>query len=275
MDDTKLFPNLALLYQLSETLDISLTYNRRINRPNYRDLSPSGYTIDEYILISGNTGLQAELTHKIEMAYILKKLYRATVFYTLTEDAIAQGFRERENGGLLIIPENLASRKTLGLRGDAGNLLPAKWWQISSSGSLFYTENKWTESFRPRKSITLTPTFSINNSFPMAKVWSAQLTGYYNGKMGLGQMEVPAVWSVSAGVRKKMLKEQLNLHLYVNDIFASVRERAAFGSGAIDGSSNIRYDETSVGLSIHYHFKRGKQKEMADRSIEESKRINF
>jgi hypothetical protein len=61
----------------------------------------------------------------------------------------------------------------------------------------------------------------------------------------------------------------------VNDIFASVRERAAFGSGAIDGSSNIRYDETSVGLSIHYYFKKGKQKEMTDRSIEESKRINF
>jgi vitamin B12 transporter len=275
IDDTKLFPNLALLYQLTETQDISITYNRRITRPNYRDLSPSGYTMDEYLVICGNTGLQAELTHKIEMAYILKKLYRATVFYTLTDDAIAQGFREMANGGLLVIPENMASRKTLGLKADAGSLLNAKWWQINSSGSLFYTENKWTESSQPRKSKTVTPTLSIHNSFTWAKGWSAQLTGYYNGKMGLGQMETPAVWSVSAGVRKKMWKEQLNLHLYVNDIFASVRERAAFGSGAIDGSSNIRYDETSVGLSIHYYFKKGKQKEMTDRSIEESKRINF
>lgn len=275
MGDTKLFPNLALLCQLTETQDVSLTYNRRINRPNYRDLSPSGYTIDEYMVISGNTRLQAELAHKIELAYILKKLYRATVFYTLTNDAIAQGFRERGNSGLLIIPENMSYRKTLGFRGDAAKLLDAKWWQISSSGSLYYTENKWTEASRSRKSKALTPTFSISNSFTWAKGWGAQLTGYYTGKMGLGQMEVPAQWSVSAGVRKKMLKKQLNLHLYVHDMFASVRERAAFGSGTVHGSSNIRYDETSVGLSMHFHFKKGKQKEIADRSIEESKRINF
>jgi hypothetical protein len=83
------------------------------------------------------------------------------------------------------------------------------------------------------------------------------------------------IGDVSAAVRKKMLQEQLNFHLYVNNVFASVRERATFGSGAINGASNIRYDETSVGLSLHFHFKKGKQKEMTDRSIEESKRINF
>ncbi len=73
------------------------------------------------------------------------------------------------------------------------------------------------------------------------------------------------------------LQHNLHIYLYANDIFASIREKASFESGSIKGSSNVRYDETSVGISIYYNFKRGKSKEREnqDRTVEESKRINF
>jgi vitamin B12 transporter len=274
---TNIFPNVAILYNINDKQNLSFTYNRRITRPNYRALSPFDYMVDEYTVSKGNPKLKAELTHNIEIAYIFRKTYRAGVFYTFTNDAISQRFRELNNGGLLITPENIASNKRLGIKLDAGRLVDLKWWQMSASISTFYTENRWIEFNENITSTQITPLVNCNNQFVFAKGWSAQLTGYYNGKMSFGQMGIPAGWSLSGGVRKKLFNDNLNINLYVNDIFSSIREKASFESVSIKGFSNVRYDETSVGISIYYNFKRGKlkDKERQERTLEESKRINF
>jgi vitamin B12 transporter len=274
---TNFFPNVAVLYNINDNNGLSFTYNHRITRPNYRDLSPFDYIVDEYTVSRGNPKLKAELTHNLEMTYIFRKTYRVGVFYTFTNDAIAQGFRELDNGGLLITPENMASNKRVGIKLDAGRLVNFKWWQMSASFSTFFAENRWMELNKNKKSTQITPLVSCNNQFVFAKGWSAQLTGYYNGKMSFGQMGIPSGWSASGGIRKNLFNDNLNIHLYVNDIFATIREKASFEGGNIKGFSNVRYDESVVGISIYYCFKRGKQKERenSDRTIEESKRINF
>ncbi|MGF1924631.1 MAG: TonB-dependent receptor domain-containing protein, partial [Bacteroidia bacterium] len=44
---TQLFPNLALDYKLSETNTLGLSISRRIDRPNYRQLNPFRYYLNE------------------------------------------------------------------------------------------------------------------------------------------------------------------------------------------------------------------------------------
>lgn len=273
----KMFPNVTLTYNITDSQNLSLVYNRRITRPNYRDLSPFDYMVDEYTISKGNPKLNPELTHNLEMAFVFKKIYRANFFYTSTDNAIAKGFEVLENGGLLITPQNIASNKRTGIKLDAGRLINLKWWQMSTSISAFYTENKWIEFDKINKTSQITPLANCNNQFTITKSWTAQLTGYYNGKMSFGQMKIPVNWSVSGGIRKKLINDNLNINLYVNDIFASIREKASFESSSIKGHSNVRFDETSVGISIYYNFKRDKSKEKEDKnnSIEESKRINF
>lgn len=274
---TNLFPNTAILYSINNRHEISFTYNRRITRPNYRDLSPFDYMADKYTVSKGNPKLKAELTHNLELMHIYRKTYRVGIFFSFTNNAIAQGFKDLDNGGLLITPENLASNKRIGIKLDAGKILNLKFWQVSASLSTYYSENKWTETNKQNRSGLITTLAYCNNLLHFTKGWSAQLTGYYNSKISFGQMEIPASWSLSGGLRKSMLNDNLSIHMYVNDIFGSIRERALFESGSIKGFSNIRYDETSVGISIYYSIKKGKQKERdnVDGSIEERKRINF
>lgn len=273
---TQLFPSVAFQYSLNDNTDISISYNRRINRPNYRDLSPFGYVLDEYIMIQGNTDLQAELNNNFEAVIIWKKNYRTSIFYNRTQDVIAQGFRERTNGGMLIIPENMALRTKFGIKLDAMNFVDLKWWQLSSSLSAFYTTNTWKEQKANKTSSLITPTFSINSSFLWNKLWAGEVIGYYNGRMTLGQMDLPMSWSVSAGIRRKIWAEKCSVHLYANDIFASLMERARFSGGTLKGASSVRYDETAVGISLNYFIKKGQTKGKSnDRIIDESKRINF
>ncbi|REG99437.1 TonB-dependent receptor [Flavobacterium aquicola] len=274
---TKLFPNASILYAINDDKNVSIRYNRRISRPNYRNLSPFDYIVDQVTIIRGNPKLQAELTHNIELAYVFRKTYRSTIFYTFSNNAIATGFKDFEKGGLLITTENNASNLRFGLKLDAGELINLKWWQMSAGISIFYTENKWIDFDQTKKNTQITPLANCSNQFIFGKGWTAQLTGYYNGKMAFGQLSIPDIWSVSGGIRKKLLDEKLNVQLYFNDIFRSIREKAAFESRSVKGFSNIRNDETAVGISVNYNFKKGKskEKEKQDRTPEESKRINF
>lgn len=272
---SNLFPTISVLYNINQNNNLSISYNRRITRPNYRDLSPLGYIVDENTIIKGNSQLQAELTHNIELSYILDKMYRFSLLYNITNNAISQGFRELPNNGILIMPENMASNKRSGIRLDASRIINFKWWQMGSSLTIYQTLNKWMEQDYEKQDKQVTPMFTINNSFYLKGGWSAQLTGYFNGKISLGQMKVPSGWSVSAGIRKKLFDDKLNLNIYFNDIFASIREKASFESGYINGYSNMRYDETFVGISILFNIRQEKQKKNNDRTIEESRRINY
>lgn len=272
---SKLFPNFSLLYHLDDKQDISFTYNRRITRPNYRDLSPSGYMVDEYLVMMGNAALRAELTQQTEFTYVLQKNFRATFFYHFTNDAISKAFHQRENSSLVVMPENLGTRRSAGLRMDAGKIIDINWWKLSANLSVYYSESKWKENKMMMKKTMLTPAFSINNNFKMGYGWGAQLTGYYNGKVNFGQMQVPALWSVSAAVQKKIWAEKISINLYVNDVFSSIHENIIFKTQSLQGHTKVRYDETSVGISVQYQFKKGRQKTFSERNIEEKGRINF
>lgn len=52
--NTNLFPNVSALYQLSEEINISSSYSRKIRQPNYNTLDPNGSSFDQYNTSGGN-----------------------------------------------------------------------------------------------------------------------------------------------------------------------------------------------------------------------------
>ena len=52
--NTNLFPNLSVLYQFSENINISSSYSRKIRQPNYNTLDPNGNNFDQYNSSGGN-----------------------------------------------------------------------------------------------------------------------------------------------------------------------------------------------------------------------------
>ncbi len=272
---TRWFPSANVNYKITAEQLMMISYSRYITRPNYRDLSPSGYIVDKYTMVTGNTALKPEFTHNLEWVYIPGGSLRTSVSYVVSNGTIGQLFRPRENGGLLITSQNMASRRTFGTRIDGSDLLTLKYWKLGGSVSLLYTENKWQESGGEKRTTRFTPLVNVSNSFVIGKGWAAELTAYRNGYLALGQIEIPLVWSVSCGVSKKMMDKSLTLRVFANDLFASVRERSIFTNGPVSGFTNLRYEETYIGVSLHYLFRKGKEKEANQSVISKDKRINF
>jgi len=275
---TNLFPNAVLQYSFRGSgNNLSLLYSRRIIRPSYRDLSPFNYIWDEYTVSQGNPNLKAEFTDNMELVFGYKKVYRASLFFSHTSDAIATSIHALENSKILIYPENLASNTRLGVRLDGGDLMKLPWWKLHANGSFYYSWYSWDEYGMKKESRRFTPSVSLNSQFILPKGWSAELTGFYNGWMVAGQALIHPIWSVNAGIQKKVWNDKATVRLFANDIFFTNRDKMNIAVTGLKGWSNQRHDMTTIGLSVSFNFKQGEQakKTLRDTTIDESKRINL
>lgn len=275
-----LFPTLTIQYNIPETSNsISFLYNKRIIRPNYGDLSPFNYIWDDYTRSTGNPDLKAELTDNIEFAYIHKKLYRATLFFSYTNAPIMQNIEVSDDNVTIVYPENFKSNSRIGLRLDAGDLIQKRWWRISANATLFYSLYKWKESEKTIEKKLFTPSVSINNQFILPAGLNAEVSGFYNGRMALGQATVNPHWSVSMALQKKVWDDRLTLRLYANDVFQTNRQDLDLDlSGNIGKASTKQFnDYRCIGVSVSINLKQGKQSKKSNRdtSIDQSKRINL
>lgn len=275
-----LFPSVSLRYDIPKTGNsISLLYNKRIIRPNYRDLSPFNYIWDNYTRSMGNPDLKAELTDNIELAYIYKEMYRATVFFSYTKDPIMQNIEISDDNVAVLFPENFKDNSRAGIRLDAGDLIRKKWWRMSLNATFYHSLYKWSEMGNTVEKKLFTPSVSINNQFILPLGISAEVLGFYNGRMAFGQATVSPHGAVSVALQKKLWDDRLVIRLFGNDLLQSNRQNLDLDlSGNIGKVSTKQFnDYRCVGLSVSINLKQGRESKKSARytSIDQSKRINL
>lgn len=275
-----LFPSLTVQYDIPGTSSsLSLLYNKRIIRPNYGDLAPFNYIWDDYTRSTGNPDLKAELTDNIEFAYIYKKRYRATLFFSYTHDPIMKNIEIGDNNIAVIYPENFKHNSRIGLRLDAGDLIRKQWWRMNANATIYHSLYKWKETEEIIEKELFTPSVSLNNQFLLPTGINVELSGFYNGRMALGQATVNPHWSISLAVQKKFWEDKLILRLFANDLFQSNRQDLSLNLSDQVGKVTTKQfnDYRCIGISVSMHLKQGKQskKSTRDMGIDESKRINL
>lgn len=274
---TELFPTAAVQLYLSQSSFVALTYNRRITRPNYRELSPFNQMWDEYAISKGNPKLRAELTSNFDLSYTFLSAFRLSAQYSTTQRAMSQCFARQSNGGFVIFPDNLGSSRTIGAKFEAGRIVNLRWWQAGAQVQVYRTTNKWDELGRERTLRQTTYNAGINSQFLFGSGWSGQIQAYYNSDMAYGQILVKGFGTVSAGVQKSLWDNRATVRLVANDIFSTLHQTIVFDNPSIVGKSRQRNDETYIGLSVSCNLKSGTtaEKRKRDTTIEESKRINL
>lgn len=272
-----LFPTLMAQYQLSENHNLSMAYSRRIVRPNYRDMNPFVEVRDRFLYEQGNTELRPELIDNIEISWLFKKRYSFNAFYSHRSDPISLSFLVEDNNRVLLMPLNLSSNNSFGLRVGLNNLKPFKWWTSHINGSLTYKKFIWATLGKTLKNEVTTPSLHISNQFTLPYGWNAEAIGFYSGEMIEGQTKVKPLWTVSLGVRKNLFNNKISLYIYAHDIFHSNRPHVSMETSHLYYTSQEKNDSRMIGISLGYRFNRGKEikKSQNENRIEESKRIGL
>lgn len=281
------FPSVFLSQKLGEDQSLQLNYSRRINRPNFWQLTPFTDSSDRLNPSKGNPGLKPEFTNSLELSYEKtfknKDNFLASIYYKHTTDLITryQVSDKGTNNEDIILNTfiNANASYVTGLELTSRNKL-AKWWELTSNVNLYTSDVDIDDPLQPDQE-RLTSWFAkLNNSFKLPKNITIQLSGDYQSKTilppggsgggggrgggGGGMFGGPSSasqgyirpnYGVDIAVRYEFLKNRTaSVSVNMNDIFRTRRQNIHSESAFFMQDVFRRRDPQIVRINFNWRF---------------------
>ncbi|MEM7086919.1 MAG: outer membrane beta-barrel protein [Bacteroidota bacterium] len=269
-----LFPTVNLVYELSEQENITLGYNRRINRPRGFFINPFPSRSSEANVFQGNPDLDPAYASAFDLGY-LKKWGRkitltSSVYYQYETDAFARIQEETgeltSNGIPIIrtIPINLSTNERIGF--EAGVLYnPAKWLRLNGSFNFFQFETvgAFNGVDYGNKDTSWFSRFSSKVTLPAKVDW--QTTAFYRGPRNNAQTESDGIFSLNLAFSKDVLKDKGTIGFNVRDLLNSRKRNSVTTTDNFISTSEFQWRERSFTLSFTYRLNQKKQRQRPER----------
>ena len=250
------FPSAGLTYSLNQSNNVRLSYSRRIDRPNYQDLNPFEFRLDELSFQKGNPFLRPQYSNTVGFTHTYKGTLSTSLNYTSISDVstqITEADDANENASRLRFV-NLARQTNLGLTVSYPFSI-AKWWNVYATVTGYRLHN---EANIEGDVIDLTVT-SMNgyaqNTFTLPKGFQVELSGWYNAPaIWAGNWTTDSQWDMSAGISKQLFKNQGNLKVSVSDIFLTNPWGGESNFGILQMTGSGRWESRQVRINFSYAF---------------------
>lgn len=277
---TGFFPSAALTYNHSEMHSVNLTYSRRIDRPNYEDLNPFEWRLDELSFRKGNPFLLPQYNNNLELSYTLKQAATISLGYSNSQDVVTDIVENDPNkpGRSFINYRNLASQEQFSL--SINSPLPlTKWWNGYFSATLYkaYYKARFPEYTFDVETPIATNIYMEHN-FSLPKDYTFEVSGWFNSaSIWGGSWLTEPQGSLDLGLKKVLMGGKATIKLGVTDILYTAPWNSY--SEAIPGlkiSGNGAWESQRVNLNFNYRFGNSEVKSARRRTTgleDENKRI--
>jgi hypothetical protein len=254
-------------YKINEKNSLTVSYGRRITRPNYQDLNPFTYFLDTLSYRQGNIYLTPQYTHNIELTHAFMGKFITTLNYNNTDDVISQIIKPEANSKIRYLTvDNVAEFRNMGISITAP-LKFTKWWNANVFTNVY---NNHYEGVYDTIDIDLTFTsfmVNITNSFTIGKGFTGELTGFYRHKSLNSLTKMEPIYQIGIGLQKQVLKGKGTLRLNIRDPFAWQKFEGINKYGQVDGNFQVRPDIRQVTATFTVRFgKNGQQSQTRRRN---------
>ena len=228
---TDLFPNVYITYAINDKNSLTLSYGRRITRPNYQDLNPFTYFLDSLSYRQGNPYLLPQFTNNIELSHTFKGKIITTLNYNNTTDVISQIFKQNSQTKIVYFTsDNVAKFINMGISITAPVPI-TKWWNTNFFTNIYNNHYKGIYNAEPLDMSYTSFTVNITNTFTIKQGFSLELSGFYRGK-GVDQLTInQPIYQMSFGAQKNILKNKATVRLNIRDPFAWQEYRGLRNTG--------------------------------------------
>jgi hypothetical protein len=254
----QLFPTIYVSYAANKTNNFTLSYGRRIDRPNYQDMNPFQYFLDQYTYRQGNPYLKPQTSHNFEMSYNYKGQLNISMNTTFTTDIINDILKQNDSTHVTFqTKENVAKRTNIGLTINYNKPLK-KWWTIGVFANVFNNHFEGFVNNMNLKANIATYMININNQFKFNKGWGAEVSGFYRSKiLSSGIIIGEPMGVVSFGASKQILKGKGAIRLNLTDPFWIQYFKGYTKFGNIDTRINSRWDNRRYSITFTWRFSKG------------------
>lgn len=268
-----LFPTLNLTYEFNDRENLTLGYNRRINRPRGRFINPFPSRSSEANIFQGNPDLVPSFASAYDLGYLKrwdKLTLTSSIYYQYETDSFE---RIQEETGLVTangvpiirrIPINLSTNERYGA--ELGILYnPKKWLRLNFSANafLFETEGSFNGTDFGASNFSFFTRGSAKVSLPYKIDWQTNI--FYRGPRNNAQTDTRGFLFTNLAFSKDILDDNGTIAFNVSDIFNSSRRQSLTTTDSFISDSEFQFRVRSFNLAFTYRFNQKKKRERGDR----------
>lgn len=251
---TDFFPSAAVTFNKNPMNQYSITYSRRIDRPNYQDLNPFEFKLDEYTFQKGNINLRPQYTNSIGITNTYKYKLTTTLNYSHVKDLFTQVFDTAEVSKAFISKRNLATQDIVSL--NISYPYRYKAYSLFVNANSFYTS--YHANFGEGRNIDVNAaglSLYAQNSVKFAKTWTAELTGFYNAPtVYQGTIKAKGLWSIDMGLQKQVLNGKGTIKGSVSDVLHTLKFHGISDFAGQRSDFTANWESRQAKLNFVYRF---------------------
>lgn len=253
-NSTSLFPTAFARRILNDKNSLTISYGRRIQRPNYQDLNPFVYFLDTLSYRKGNVYLKPQYTHNIELTHAFRDKFITTINYNQTGDVISQIIKQEPNSKIRFLTiDNVSQFRNMGISITAPIPI-AKWWNINFFTNVYNNRYKGMYDTIAIDMAFTSFTVNVTQNFTLGKGFTGELTGFYRHKAINNLSRMEPIYQVGFGLQKQVIKGKGTVRLNVRDPFAWQKFQGRNQYGLIDGTFLSRPDIRQVTATFTWRF---------------------
>ena len=268
------FPTLNLTYELREDENMTLGYNRRINRPRGWFVNPFPSRSSRTSIFQGNPSLQPAFADAVDLGYLRKwekYTFTGSVYYqreTESFERIQEDTGQTTVDGIPIIqsiPINLSTNERYGAEvGLISN--PTEWLRVNGSVNYFkfISEGSFNGTDFGAENESFFARLSTKVDLPYKVQW--QTNGFFRGPRQNAQTETESILSLNLAFSKDLFDDRATVSLNVRDLFNSrVRDRVSV-TEEFRSVSQFQWRERQITMNFVYRFNQQKEEQRRNNS---------
>lgn len=272
-----LFPTINMTYELAENENLTLGYNRRINRPRGYFINPFPSRSSRTNVFQGNPDLDPAFANAYDLGYLKrwgKLTLTSSVYYqkeTNSFERVQEETGQVTTDGIVIIrsiPINLSTNERVGA--ELGLLYnPKKWLRLNGSFNFFQFDSKGVFNgvdFGATNTSWFSR-FSSKVTLPGKIDW--QTNASYRGPTENAQTRNEGIFSLDLAVSKDILKGNGTIALNARDLLNSRKRMSFTQTPFFTSESEFQWRERQITLSFIYRINQSKKPERGGRGMDD------
>lgn len=264
-----LFPTVNLTFELGEKENITLGYNRRINRPRSWFINPFPSRSSNNNVFQGNPNLKPAYSNAFDIGYLKRwktLTLTSSVYYQHETDSFER-IEESVEGSSVIrtLPVNLAENKRTGA--ELGVLFnPTDWLRLNTSVNFFQfkTEGDFNEKSYDAESTSWFARFSSKVSLPAKIDW--QTNAFYRGAAEGVQGDREGYLSLDLALSKDIFNDNATISVNVRDVLDSRKRESLTTTDTYERFTEFQWRKgQNFNVSLIYRFNQQKNEQRKSR----------
>ncbi|MCX7611900.1 MAG: TonB-dependent receptor [Ignavibacterium sp.] len=278
-DYTSLYPSVHISYEFLPMNEIQLSYSRRVDRPNNRQLNPVVDYSDSLNVFAGNPYLNPQYTNSYELNLnnaLGFVFLNTSLFYRTTNGIITTVTKLLPNGVLYNTFDNIAKSENYGVEFIWTQPI-ASWWRLVANFSYFRTKldgqglvnvNQDATSWMTRIMSSFTfwdktqlqvifnynsPTITMGGGFGGFGGGFGGGGGRY-GNMIVAQGKMNEMYGLDLAVRKDFFNDKLSVTLRLSDVFNTRKFGGEVTGQGFTAKFNRKMDTRILFIGLTYKF---------------------